>query len=44
MTAVVQSLVTNEKLTRITHWLVFGLGACCLSVSLVATALKVLGA
>ncbi|MFN0116389.1 MAG: hypothetical protein ACKVPY_17090 [Paracoccaceae bacterium] len=31
-------LVTNEKLTRITHWAVFALGAVSLSFAIAATA------
>jgi hypothetical protein len=42
MTEALHSIVTNEKLTRLTHWLVFAVGVTCLTASLAATALKVL--
>ncbi len=35
-------IIENERLTRATHWTVFGLGALSLSFSVAATAVRVL--
>jgi hypothetical protein len=35
-------IVTNEKLTRVTHWAVFALGALSLSFAIAATAANAL--